>query len=80
MAHAPTHLVDGPVGILQGDGAQRSEAGWVLVDDSGEELVLRRRQFGGAGRRRPIAERHRNRRKHLHPNAFAIHVDEPGLW
>jgi hypothetical protein len=75
MAHAPAHLVDGPVGILQGDGAQRSEAGWVPVGDPGEELVLSRRQFGRAGRRRLVAERHRNRRKHLHGNAFTIHVD-----
>ncbi|MDT5260459.1 MAG: hypothetical protein QOD10_5539 [Mycobacterium sp.] len=49
LAHAPAHLVDGPVGVLQRDGAQRSEASWVLVGDPGEELVLRRGQFGGAG-------------------------------
>jgi hypothetical protein len=79
IAHAPAHLVDGPVGVLQGDGAQRSEAGWVLVHNPGEELVLSRCQFGGAGSRRPVAERHRNRRKHLHGNAFTIHIDEPGF-
>ena len=78
-AHAPAHLVDRPVGVLQRDGTKRSEAGWVLVGDPGEEVVLRRRQFGGAGRRRRITERHRNRRKHLHPNAFAIHVADPSL-
>jgi hypothetical protein len=49
LVHAPAHLVDGPVGVLQCDGAQRSEASWMLVGDPGEELVLRRRQFGGAG-------------------------------
>ena len=49
LLHAPTHLVDGPVGVLQRDGAQRCEAGRVLVGDPGEELVLRRGQFGGAG-------------------------------
>ena len=79
MAHAPTHLVDGPVGVLQGDGAQRGEAGWVLAHDPGEELVLSRRQFGRAGGRRLVAERHRNRRKNLHGNAFTIHIDEPGF-
>jgi len=79
MAHTPAHLVDGPVGVLQGDGAQRSEAGWVLVGDPCEEIVLSRRQFGGAGCRRPIAESHRDRRKHLHPNALTIHIDDPCL-
>jgi hypothetical protein len=79
LAHAPAHLVDGPVGVLQGDRAQRSEAGWVLVHDPGEELVLSRRQFGRPGCRRLVAERHRNRRKHLHGNAFTIHIDEPGI-
>jgi hypothetical protein len=79
MAHAPAHLVDGPVGVLQGDGAQRSEAGGVLVHDPREELVLSRRQLGRAGRRRLVAERHRNRRKHLHGNAFTVHIDEPGF-
>jgi hypothetical protein len=49
-AHTPAHLVDGQVGVLQSDGAQRSEAGWVLFDDLGEELILSRRQFCGAGR------------------------------
>ncbi len=78
-AHAPAHLVDGPVGVLQGDGAQRREAGWVLAHDPGEELVLSRRQFGRAGRGRLVAERHRNRRKHLYRNTFTIHVGEPGV-
>jgi hypothetical protein len=78
-AHAPAHLVDGPVGVLQCDGAQRSEAGWVPVQDPGEELVLSRRQFGRTGRRRLVAERHRNRRKHLYSNVFAIHIGEPGF-
>jgi hypothetical protein len=41
LAHAPAHLVDGPVRVLQGDRRKRGEAGWVLVDDPGEELVLR---------------------------------------
>jgi hypothetical protein len=49
VAHAPAHLVDSPVGILQRDRAQRSEASWVLAGDPSEELVLRRGQFGGAG-------------------------------
>jgi hypothetical protein len=48
LAHAPVHLLDGPVGVLQGDRAQRSEAGWVLLHDPGEELVLSRRQFSRA--------------------------------
>jgi hypothetical protein len=78
-AHAPAHLVDGPIGVLQGDGAQRGEAAWVLMDDPGKELVLRRRQFGGAGRRRRVTKCHRNRGKHLHPNAFTVHVDDPSL-
>ncbi|MCW2661125.1 MAG: hypothetical protein JWP83_2277 [Mycobacterium sp.] len=80
LAHAPAHLADGAIGILQRDGAQRSEASWVVVGDSGEELVLRRRQCGSAGRRRLIAERHRNRGKNLHPNAFGVHIDESGPW
>jgi hypothetical protein len=42
LAHAPAHLVDGPVGILQRNGAERSEASRVLMGDAGEELVLRR--------------------------------------
>ncbi|MDT5184217.1 MAG: hypothetical protein QOI29_2375 [Mycobacterium sp.] len=79
LAHAPAHLVDGPVGVLQGNGAQRSEAGWVLAHDPGEELVLSRRQFGRAGRGRVVAKRHGNRRKHLYGNAFPIHVGEPGI-
>jgi hypothetical protein len=78
-AHAPAHLVDGQVGILQGDGAKTSEASRVLVGDPGEELVLSRCQFGGAGRRCRVAERHRNRRKDLHPNTFTIHVDDSGF-
>jgi hypothetical protein len=80
LAHAPAHLVDGPVGVPQRDGAQRSEASWVLVGDPGEELILRQGQFGGAGGRRPVAERHRNRGKYLHPNAFAVHIDKPSPW
>jgi hypothetical protein len=74
ISHAPAHLVDGPVGVLQGDGAQRKKAGWVLVHDAGEELVLSRRQFGRTGRRCPVAECHWNRRKHLHGNAVAVHI------
>jgi hypothetical protein len=79
MAHAPAHLVDGPVGVLQCDRAQRSEAGWVLAHDAGEELVLSRRQFGRTGRRRPVAKCHWNRRKHLHRNAATVHIAQPGL-
>jgi hypothetical protein len=79
MAHAPAHLVDGPVGVLEGYGAQGSETGWVLVGDPGEELVLSRRQLGRPGRRCLVAERHRDRRKHLHSNVFAIHIGEPGF-
>jgi len=79
-AHAPAHLVDGEVGVLQGDGAQRRKAGWVLMGDPGEEVVLSRRQFGRPRHRRPIAERHRNRRKHLHGNALTIHIHDPGRW
>jgi hypothetical protein len=79
IAHIPAHLVDGCIRILQRDGAQRREAGWVLAHDPGEELVLSRRQFGRAGRGRVVAERHRNRRKHLYGNAFPIHVGEPGI-
>jgi hypothetical protein len=76
-SHATAQLVDGPVGVLHGDGAQRAEAGGVLAHDPGEELVLSRRQFGRADRRRLVAERHRNRRKHLHSNAFTVHIDKP---
>ena len=79
ISHAPAHLVDGPVGVLQRDRAQRSEAGWVWLHDPGEELVLSRRQFGRPGRRCLVAERHRDRRKHLHSNVFAIHIGEPGF-
>jgi len=39
-AHAVAHLVYGQVRVLQGDGAQRGKAGWVLLDDPGEEVVL----------------------------------------
>jgi hypothetical protein len=77
MAHAAAHLVDGSVGVLQGDGAQRSEACWVLAGDPGEELVLRCRQLRGAGRGCVVTERHRNWRKHLHRNAFALHIGDP---
>jgi hypothetical protein len=49
LAHAPAHLVDGAVGVLQCDGAQRGEANRVQAGNPGEELVLRRGQFGGAG-------------------------------
>lgn len=78
-AHAPANLVDGLVGVLEGDRGQRGEAGRVPVNDPGEEVVLCGRQFGGAGGRRPVAERHRNRRKQLHSNAFAIHVGDPSI-
>lgn len=50
VAHAPAHLVDGAVGVLQGNGAKRGESGRVPVNDLGEELVLSRGQLGGAGR------------------------------
>ena len=79
LAHAPAQLADGPVGVLQGHSAQRGEAAGVLAGDPGEEFVLSRSQFSGAGRRRPVAERHRNRRKHLHGNAVTVHVDDPVL-
>ncbi|MDT5137628.1 MAG: hypothetical protein QOD58_1890 [Mycobacterium sp.] len=79
LAHAPAQLFDGPVGVLKGDGAQCGETTGVLVDDPGEEIVLSRRQFGRTHRVRVIAERHRNRRKHLHGNAVTVHVDDPVL-
>jgi hypothetical protein len=79
LAHAPAQLVDGPVGVLKGDGAQRRETAGVLVSDPGEKIVLSRRQFGCADRVRLIAECHRNRRKHLHGNAVTVHVDDPVL-
>jgi hypothetical protein len=75
LAHAAMHLIHSPVGILQRDGAKGGKAGWMLANDVCEELVLRHRQFGGTGRRRPVAECHGYWRKHLHGNAFAIHVD-----
>jgi hypothetical protein len=49
LSHAPAHLVDGSLGVLQRDGTERSEASWVLVGDPGEELVLRQGQVGSAG-------------------------------
>ena len=61
LSHAPPHLADGQVGVLESDGAQRGEAGRVLPHDPGEELILARRQFGRACRRRLVAERHRYR-------------------
>jgi hypothetical protein len=78
-AHASPQLFNGAVGVLQGDGAQRGEARWVLAHDSGEELVLSRRQFGRACRGSAVAECHRNRRKHLHRNVVTIHINEPGI-
>lgn len=50
LTHTTAHLVDGSVGILQGNRAQRSEAGRVLVGNSCHEVVLGRRQFGRAAR------------------------------
>jgi hypothetical protein len=50
LAHAPARLVNRPIGILQGDGAQRREAGRVPAHDPSEEIVLSRRQFGRADR------------------------------
>ena len=80
VTHAPAHLVDSSVGVLQGDGPQSSKARWVIEGDSGEELVLRCCQFRGAGRRCGVAERHRDRGKHLHRNAFTVHVDDSSFW
>ena len=78
LTHAPAHLVDGSIRVLHGQGAQRGKMSRVLSDDPAEELVLSRRQFSRTGRRCLVAERHRYRRKHLHRNAFAVHVGEPG--
>ena len=78
LTHAPAHLVDGSIRVLHGQGAQRGKTSRVLSDDPAEELVLNRRQFSRTGRRCLVAERHRYRRKHLHRNAFAVHVGEPG--
>ena len=39
-AHAPAHLVDGLVGILQWDGRERGEAGRMLTHHPSEEVVL----------------------------------------
>ena len=39
LSHAPTQLVHGQVGILQGDGAERGESGRVRAHDPREELV-----------------------------------------
>jgi len=61
LTHAPPHLVDGAIGVLQGDRAERGEAGWVPTHDAGEELILGRRQFCRTCCRRPVAERHWNR-------------------
>lgn len=77
LAHTPAQLVDGPVGVLEGDGAERGEASGVLLYDAREEVVLSRRQFGRAGCVRLIAECHRNRRKHLHGNTVTVHIDDP---
>ncbi len=79
LAHAPAQFVNGEVGVLKGDGAQRGEASGVLLYDARKEIILGRRQFGRAGGVRLIAERHRNRRKHLHPNAVTVHVGDAGL-
>lgn len=78
--HAPTHLLDGKVGILQGDGGQRSKPGGVLLHESGKELVLGRRQLRCPARRRPITERNRNRGKDLCRNTVMIHVGDSGGW
>jgi hypothetical protein len=77
--HAPTHLVNRPVGFLQRHGTQRGEAGGVSMGDPGEELVLCGREFRCSRRRRFVAERHRNRRKHLHRNTIPIHVGHSGI-
>lgn len=78
--HTPAHLLDGKVGILQGDGAQRGEPGGMLPHDSAEELVLGRRELRRSARRCPITECDRNRRKDLHRNAVMIHIGDPGVW
>src|ERR1700722_14338903 len=80
VAHAPADLIDGSVRVLQSDGPQRSEAARVRVGDPSEELVLCCRQFGSFGRRRGVTECNRNWGKHLHPNAFTVHVDDPSFW
>jgi hypothetical protein len=79
MTHPAPHLVDGTVGVLQGDRAQRRKARRVLSGDSCEELVLRCCQFRGPRRRGFVTKRHRNWRKHLHRNAFTVHVDDPSF-
>jgi hypothetical protein len=78
LTHTPAHLVDGSIRVLHGQGAERGEAGWVVVHDLGEELVLSRCQVSRTSCRCLVAECHRNWRKHLHRNAFAVHVGEPG--
>jgi hypothetical protein len=79
VVHAPAHLINSSVRVLQSDSPQRSEAAWMLVGDPREELVLCCRQFGSSGRRRGVTERNRNWGKHLHPNAFTVHVDDPSF-
>jgi hypothetical protein len=79
LAYAPAHLVDGSIRVLHGQRAQRREAGWVVAHDLGEELVLSRCQLSRTGSRCLVAERHRDRRKHLHRNALTVHVDEPSV-
>ena len=80
VAHTAAHLIDGSVRVLQSNGPQRSEAARVRVGDPSEELVLCCRQFGSSGRRRGVTECNRNWGKHLHPNAFTVHVDDPSFW
>jgi hypothetical protein len=56
-AHAPPQFIDGKIGVLQRDRGECAETTGVAADHFGEEVILRRRQFDCAPRRRPIAER-----------------------
>ena len=80
LAHAALQLARRQLRILQGDRAQTGKAHRMRAHDLGDVIVESARKVEAIRRLRPIAEHHRDGRKHLHRDACAIAFFQSAPW
>ena len=77
LAHAALQLARRQGRILQGDRAQTGEARRMRPHDLGDVIIESAGKIESVRRLRPVAEHHRDGRKHLHRDAGAVAFLQP---
>ena len=80
LAHAALKLARGQIRVLQRNSTQAGEARRMRAHDLGDVIVEPAGKIEPIRRLRPIAEHHRDGRKHLHRDACAITFFQSAQW